>query len=151
MIRGGVLVALPHMKKSLRILSSALFCVLITIVFAGCAEVERSYPPERPVEPPLGMNERTWGASLFREYGCIGCHNVGGVDEAGGTMLGLIGKPRKLEGGAELIADREYILRSILDPSVEIVLGQPDLMPSYRGMLGEEELNALVEFIASLR
>lgn len=151
MIFGGGSMALPLIKKSPRILSLALFCVLIAVFLQGCGEVERAYPPERPIEPPLGMNARTWGAALFRDHGCAGCHNVGGVDEAGGTMLGLIGKVRRLEGGGELIADRDYLVRSILDPSAELVLGQPDVMPSYKGRLGEEELDALVDFLVSLR
>lgn len=142
---------LPLKKKSLRTPPWALFCVLSANFLLGCAEIERDYPPERPVEAPLGLSHQSWGASLFRDHGCAGCHNVGGVDEAGGTMLGLEGKSRRLEGGVEIIADRAYIVRSILDPSVEIVLGQPDVMPSYRGALGEEELEALVDFIVSLR
>lgn len=142
---------LPQKKKSLRTHPWALFCVLSASFLPGCAEVERNYPPEHPVEPPLGLTYQSWGAALFRDHGCAGCHNVGGVDEAGGTMLGLDGKSRRLEGGGELIADRAYIVRSILDPSVEIVLGQPDVMPSYRGALGDEELDALVDFIVSLR
>lgn len=137
------------LEKSL--LSGALFCVLSVFSLAGCAEVERAYPPERPVEPPVGMNHRSWGAAIFREMGCAGCHNVGGVDEAGGTMLGLVGKTRRLEGGGEVVADREYITRSILDPSAEVVLGRPNVMPSYRGRLGPQELDALVDFIVSLR
>jgi cytochrome c oxidase subunit II len=49
-------------------------------------------------------------------------------------------------------ADEDYIRRSIVDPNVDIVEGFPSIMPTtFRALLKEDELDALVEFIKSLQ
>lgn len=53
--------------------------------------------------------------------------------------------------GSEIVADSSYIIRSILDPSAEIVAGFEDGMPPYRGVLGETDLKSLILFIRTLR
>jgi cytochrome c oxidase subunit 2 len=46
--------------------------------------------------------------------------------------------------------DENYVRESILDPSVKIVKGFKPVMPTFQGIVSEEQLNALVAYIKSL-
>jgi mono/diheme cytochrome c family protein len=73
------------------------------------------------------------GKQLVAQAGCLACHNIGENGAEGG--LG----PDLTEIGAVL--PREAIKRSV-------AIG-PGIMPSYRG-LGEKDLNAIADYLASL-
>jgi cytochrome c oxidase subunit 2 len=85
------------------------------------------------------------GAELFRSYGCSQCHG-----QTAPTLAGLYGRQVRLQGGATVNADDDYLRESILNPPVKLVEGYPPLMPSYRGQLNEEQVSDLVEYIKSL-
>jgi cytochrome c oxidase subunit 2 len=63
----------------------------------------------------------------------------------------LYGSVVQLRDGRTVIADEEYLRESIVSPSAKVVQGWEDIMPPFRGQIGEEEINALVAFIKSLR
>jgi cytochrome c oxidase subunit 2 len=48
-------------------------------------------------------------------------------------------------------ADAEYLRESILRPAGKLVAGYDNVMPSYEGRLTADELDAVIEFIGSLR
>ncbi len=49
------------------------------------------------------------------------------------------------------IADEDYLRESILDPAAKIVEGYENIMPTFKGQIGPEEMNALIAFIKTLR
>ena len=49
-----------------------------------------------------------------------------------------------------MTADENYIRESILDPGAKIVKGYKPLMPTFQGLVSEEQLNALVAYVKSL-
>lgn len=51
--------------------------------------------------------------------------------------------------GRTVIADENYIRESILDPPAKVVSGFEPIIPTFPG-LGEEDVNALVEYVKSL-
>jgi cytochrome c oxidase subunit 2 len=87
------------------------------------------------------------GAKLFSSanLACNTCHG-----ERAPTMAGLFGRTVQLADGRTIKADEEYLRRSILNPSADIVAGYPPLMPAYEGRLSEEQLSQLIEYIKSL-
>jgi cytochrome c oxidase subunit 2 len=85
-----------------------------------------------PEETLLGA-----GARLFHRNGCASCHG-----EADGRRGPALAGARGL--------DPEDLRESILDPGAKLVDGYAPLMPSYRGLLSEEEILRLVAFIQSL-
>ncbi len=92
------------------------------------------------------------GAQVAQQYGCIGCHSVDGSATVGPTWKGLFGKTETLEDGRTVTVDEEYLRRSILEPGAEIVKGYPNVMPNtYKDQLSEEELEALIAYIKSLK
>jgi cytochrome c oxidase subunit II len=56
----------------------------------------------------------------------------------------------KLVGGATVKADEQYIRNSILNPTSQVVEGFQPIMPTFKGQVTEEQLNALVAYIKSL-
>ena len=90
------------------------------------------------------------GESLFRSLGCSGCHALGATVHAP-PLLGLYGKPVHLTDGRTVMADDAYIRDSILQPGRDIVDGYPNIMPSFAGLVGDEEVLALTAYIRSQR
>jgi cytochrome c oxidase subunit II len=89
------------------------------------------------------------GESLFQQLGCPTCHRSD-TQGRGPILAGIFGKPVQLEDGRTVIADENYIRESILSPSAKIVSGFKPIMPVFQGLVGEEQLNALVAYIKSL-
>src|SRR5688572_19601810 len=85
------------------------------------------------------------GAKLFQQFGCATCHG-----SQAPTLAGVYGSEVKLADGRAVKADEDYIRRSILNSTEEIVAGYPPIMPSFRGQLTEEQLMHLTAYIKSL-
>lgn len=92
------------------------------------------------------------GATVAQTQGCLGCHSIDGSQLVGPTWLGLYGSQVTLEDDKTVVADEEYLRRSILETNAEIVKGFPaSVMPGiYKDTLSEEQVDALVEYIKSL-
>lgn len=90
------------------------------------------------------------GRALFRSRGCSGCHGPAATVHAP-SLAGLYGRPVPLQDGSVVTADAQYIRDSILLPQSQIAAGYPPIMPTFRNLLDEEEVLALVAYIQSLR
>jgi len=92
------------------------------------------------------------GAVLAEGTGCLQCHSVDGTPGSSGpTWKGVAGSSRPLETGETVIADDDYLRRSIVDPYTELLAGYTDVMPdTYGTQLTPEEIDDLVEYIKSL-
>ena len=94
------------------------------------------------------------GTQLFQERGCKACHTIDGTPGLGPTLKGLFGKTvTVLTDGKErkLVADEAYLRKSILEPNVDIVKGFPPIMPSLKGLLTDQEIDALVSYLKGLK
>jgi cytochrome c oxidase subunit 2 len=89
------------------------------------------------------------GQKLFQELGCTTCHRFD-TQARGPNLVGVFGKPVLLQDGRTLTADENYIRESILNPGAKIVAGFNNLMPSFQGVVSEEQLLALVAYMKSL-
>lgn len=95
------------------------------------------------------------GQKLFQDLGCAACHVAqapGGRESAARapSLMGLFGTKVKLADGSTVTADEAYIRESILNPSAKIVAGYMPIMPTFQGLVTEEGLLSLVEYIKSL-
>ena len=88
------------------------------------------------------------GASLFQSYGCSGCHQGQSTVRAP-SLAGLFGKPVPLEDGRTLVADDSYIRDKILNPNDDLIAGYRQVMPSFKGVIAEDDLLRLVAYIKS--
>jgi cytochrome c oxidase subunit II len=90
------------------------------------------------------------GFTLYRRAGCSGCHEPTSTVHAP-TLAGLFGRTVHLADGSTVVANDNYLRDSILLPDKQIAAGFAAAMPSYQGQLDEEDIDALIAFIASLQ
>jgi len=89
------------------------------------------------------------GEQLFYRLGCSGCHGSNSKIHAP-PLEGLYGHPVPLEDGHVVTADDQYIRDSILLPASQIAAGYQNIMPTFKGHLGEEEVMELIAYIKSI-
>jgi cytochrome c oxidase subunit 2 len=89
------------------------------------------------------------GAKLFARHACNTCHRPDALAR-GPNLEGLFGKPVQLADGRTVVADESYIRESILQPNSKIVAGFQPIMPTFQGLVSEEELLQLVAYVKSL-
>ncbi len=90
------------------------------------------------------------GKDLFmNKLGCASCH-AGGPTQRGAKLENVFNTDVRLVGGGTVKADENYIRNSILNPSAQVVEGFQPIMPTFKGQVTEEQLNALVAYIKSL-
>jgi cytochrome c oxidase subunit II len=63
----------------------------------------------------------------------------------------VFGSQVKLSDGRTITADEGYLRESILNPQAKLVAGYQPLMPTFQGLVNEEALMGLIEYIKSLQ
>ncbi|MEM7181178.1 MAG: cytochrome c oxidase subunit II [Spirochaetota bacterium] len=93
------------------------------------------------------------GEELYTNGPCKACHTLDGTPATGPTFKGLFGKKREFFDGSSAIADENYLRESILLSNAKIVKGFGDKssMPVFQGSYKDNEINALIEFIKSIK
>lgn len=89
------------------------------------------------------------GKQLFTSLGCSTCHRFD-IQGRGPNLQAAYNKPVLLEDGRTVVADENYVRESILNPTAKIVNGFKPVMPTFQGLVTEEQLNALVAYVKSL-
>src|SRR6266705_1997835 len=90
------------------------------------------------------------GAKLFQGLACNTCH-TGLPGARGPSLTGVYGSTVRLEGGQSVAADDAYIRESILQPKAKIVAGYQPIMPTFQGLVTEEQVLNLIAYIKSLQ
>lgn len=94
------------------------------------------------------------GLEILRRNGCNACHSMDGSKLVGPSYLGGWGNNRTVMTGREereVTVDSVYITRSIFDPNADVVKGyNKGLMLSYEGMVSEEEVDLIIEYLKAL-
>lgn len=94
------------------------------------------------------LGEEGRSIALQNGSGCAACHGADGAGRVGPAFVGLFGSTVPLEDGSTVVADREYLARSIRDPGAEIVDGYNVQMPPNN--LTDDEIDAVVQWIVEL-
>jgi cytochrome c oxidase subunit II len=89
------------------------------------------------------------GKALFGSLGCSGCHAANASIRAP-DLHGIYGHTVPLSDGRMVTADEAYMRDSILEPAKDIVAGYAPVMPSFRGVVTEDEMVKLVAYLKSL-
>jgi mono/diheme cytochrome c family protein len=105
--------------------------------------------PAQAAPPAAGGSER--GRQLFESSGCSSCHALDGSASIGPNLRGAWGTSQALADGTSVLFDRTYFEESVLHPEARIVRGYKPAMPSYDGLLNAADLDALAEYLRSLR
>ena len=59
--------------------------------------------------------------------------------------------PVTLADGGTVTADETYIRESIVTPSAKVVAGYQPIMPTFQGLVSEEQLLQLVAYVRTLK
>jgi cytochrome c oxidase subunit 2 len=92
------------------------------------------------------------GSALLQSKGCLGCHTTDGTRKVGPTFKGLYeSNVTVMTNGKErtIIADEEYIERSVRDPGADVVKGFPNIMPKLP--VSDEELKEIVDYLETVK
>ena len=96
-----------------------------------------------------GISMAAAGEGIFQRLGCNTCHMDSGATR-GPSLVGLLGKTVRLQGGKSITADEAYIRESILEPQAKVVAGYPPIMPTFKGLISEEGILQILAYIKSL-
>lgn len=91
------------------------------------------------------------GKAVYQLKGCTACHSVDGTTKIGPTHKGLFGSKVEMADGRVLVADENYIRNHIENPQQNTVKGFNPVMPTFKGLINETEMNALIAYIKSLK
>ena len=90
------------------------------------------------------------GGKLFQDLACNTCHRPD--EQARGPALqNLFGKHVSLQSGETVLADEAYVRESILMPGAKVTAGFQPIMPTFQGLVSEEGLLELIEYVKSLK
>jgi cytochrome c oxidase subunit II len=90
------------------------------------------------------------GERLFSELACNTCH-VGDGSGRGPSLVDKFGTQERLASGSVVNVDENYVRESILMPQLKLVEGYQPLMPTFQGLVNEESVMALIEYVKSLQ
>jgi len=89
------------------------------------------------------------GERLFQDLACSNCHKSDATGRCP-NLVGLFGKKVQLSDGRTITADEAYIRESILQPTAKIAAGYQPIMPTFQGLVTEEGVLQLIEYIKSI-
>ena len=89
------------------------------------------------------------GEKLFNDLACATCHTAG-AQARGPVLAGIYGKQEPLQGGGTATVDDAYLRESIVNPQAKVVAGFQPIMPTFQGLVSEEQLLQLIAYVKSL-
>lgn len=90
------------------------------------------------------------GERLFTDLACITCHKPDSTGR-GPSLLGVFGSKVTLNDGRTVVADENYLRESIMNSQAKIVQGYQGIMPTFQGLVTEENLIQLIAYIKTLK
>lgn len=111
--------------------------------------VKRAAPAATAAVEPASAAK---GREIFQKMACAGCHSEGTRTKGmyGPPFQNLYKSERHFDDGSKVIADEAYLRESILTPSKRIVKGYNEEMPSFVGVLSDNDIESVILFIKSL-
>jgi len=115
-------------------------------LLTGGTEWEDYFSGKDPKKTPA-----EWGKLQYERKGCNSCHTLDGSRSKGPSWKGIWGKMEKLSDGKTVLVDETYVRESMMNPQAKVVDGFQPIMPTFQGLLKENEIKGLVAFIMSLQ
>ena len=109
---------------------------------ASPSDLERIGKREKSSATPLVAGKAALGSKLFVNYGCIGCHSLTGEKLTGPPLGGIASRhPTDL---------KNYLRQSILEPTAVVVENYEASMPSFAGVIPDQDIEHLVAYLKTL-
>jgi len=90
------------------------------------------------------------GERLFSDLSCITCHKSDSKGR-GPWLGGVFGSTVELVDGRTVTADENYLRESIVNPQAKVVKGFTPIMPTFQGLVSEENLLQLIAYVKTLK
>jgi len=90
------------------------------------------------------------GGQLFTQLACVTCHLPDGKGR-GPSLVGVFNSKVTLDNGSVVTADESYLRESILTSQAKTVKGYEHIMPTFQGLINEDGVAALIEYIKSMQ
>lgn len=97
-----------------------------------------------------GASLASEGEEKYQDLNCGNCHQSDGKGR-GPALEGVFGRTETLEGGGTVQVDEDYLRESLMTSTAKVVAGYKPIMPSYQGVISDEELIQLIEYVKTLR
>ncbi len=102
----------------------------------------------------LAADPAAAGRRVIEQNGCLACHSTDGTKLIGPTFKGVYNHEVSVTADGQnkkVLADDEYIKRSIYEPDAEVVEGfVKGQMQSYKNQLNDDQVNQIIEYLKSL-
>ena len=127
------------------------YCGTNHAVMGGWVTVQEPADYEAWLSGDAGaVNPVSAGEKLFSQLACNTCHLADGTGR-GPSLNGVAGARVLLADGSVVTADDAYIRESILQPNAKIVAGFQPVMPTFQGLVTEEQIMNLTAYIKSIQ
>jgi len=117
--------------------------VVALVVFAVVGLTACGQEPDLVLSPAAQE-----GRQIANSSGCASCHGKNGQGVTAPSWEGIYLQPREVDGGATIIADDDYLYRSITEPQANIVNDWTIRMPS--NSLTDDEVASIISYIKEL-
>ena len=91
------------------------------------------------------------GQEVFNRMACNACHSVDGSLKLGPTIKSQYGKTIRHTDGSVVVINDQYIRESLIDPLKYIAEGYTPIMPSYKPVLSEEDIEYIIAYMKVLK
>ena len=96
--------------------------------------------------PPVALGEK-----LYTSQACSTCHSLDGSARVGPSWKGIWGRHEKFQDGSDGVVDENYVRQSILEPQAKIVAGYQPVMPTFKGVLNDKQIVAIIAYMKTLK
>lgn len=94
------------------------------------------------------------GRKHYESKGCVACHSVDGSAKVGPSHKGIYGRKEIVIADGkekEITVDDNYLRESIETPNAKVVKGFGPVMPTFKGLITETEMNEILAYLKSLK
>ena len=123
-------------------ISNLLFSSLFFIIGCQTQTASNDIQPDTPEYK---------GQDVFNRMACNACHSVDGSLKLGPTIKSQYGQTIRHTDGSVVVIDDKYIRESLIDPLKYIAEGYTPIMPSYKPVLSEEDIENIIAFMKALK
>src|SRR5262249_49934090 len=95
---------------------------------------------EKKPLPPLQAGQKKYNQI------CKSCHSLDGSRLVGPSFKGVWGRTEKLTDGRTIVVDENYVRKSLVTPSADIVDTYPDQMPNL-SYLKDRDIEGIIAFL----
>jgi cytochrome c oxidase subunit 2 len=98
-----------------------------------------------------GESLEQFGEKVYKAFACNSCHNTDATVKVGPGFGGVFGRTETFSDGSSQAVDENYIRESIYTPNAKVVSGFTPQMPAFAGQINDDQMNALIAYIKSLK